>query len=597
MDGLILEPLKFYNSVARQKHENLAQEHFDSLIARSGVNVEENKRTVAAYDAVQLQLNELKKRIQNRKNLYGLLIALAIIGIVLFVIGIYVIIDGNTGRGVLLLSIGSVAAVVGFVVAFVTLRPRIKAAELQKSKLMAESQKLYEQAKGQMASLNALYDDTDTLKIIEKTIPQLKFDRAYSNEREDELREDFDYVSFTGNETSIVNTLSGTMFGNPFIFERYLVHQMGTCAYHGTLTIMWTEHYRDKDGHLRTRTRTQVLTASVVKPKPYYSVKTHLGFGSVAAPDLTFTRGESDTDELSEREMQRKIRKGEKKLQKKARDALKKGESFQEMTNSEFDVLFDATDRDHEVQFRLMYTPLAQKNTLDLLRSKDGYGDDFNFYKLKRYNIIKSVHAQNWDMDISTSRYVTHSVELSRKKFLDFNATFFKSIFFDFAPLIAVPAYQDEPTYSLKDPKPYKSYYPSYEHESLANMIGDCVFAHERSGTCAILKTSILEQNNGVDRVAVTAYSYATENRVDLVPVLGGDGNIHSVPVHWIEYIPIRKQSDMLVKALNHTSREFADKSGGSMPQNGAYFHGMLAYAPTAKQAWEQINQTFEKYI
>jgi len=428
-------------------------------------------------------------------------------------------------------------------------------------------------------------------------MPEIKFDRAYSNEREEELREDFDYVSFTGNETSIINTLSGKIFGNPFIFERYLIHQMGTCTYHGTLVISWTERYRDSDGRMRTRVRTQTLHASVVKPKPYYSIKTHLGFGSVAAPDLTFTRGESDTDELSERQMQRRIRRGEKKLQEKARDALENGESFQEMANSEFDVLFDATDRDHEVQFRLMYTPLAQKNTLDLLRSKDGYGDDFNFYKLKRYNIIKSVHAQNWDMDISTSRYVTHSVELSRKKFLDFNATFFKSIFFDFAPLMAVPAYQDEPTYSLKDPKPYKSYYPPYEHESLANKIGESVFAHERSGTNAILKTSILEQNDGVDRVVVTAYSYATENRVDFVPVLGGDGDIHNVPVPWVEYIPVSKQSDMMVKALNHTSREFSHKSGGSMPENGAYFHGMLAYAPASKQAWEQINETFKKYI
>ena len=49
---------------------------------------------------------------------------------------------------------------------------------------------------------------------------------------------------------------------------------------------------------------------------------------------------------------------------------MKNGGQFQEMANSEFDVLFGANDRDHEVQFRLMYTPLAQRNTVDLIKDK-----------------------------------------------------------------------------------------------------------------------------------------------------------------------------------------------------------------------------------
>lgn len=54
------------------------------------------------------------------------------------------------------------------------------------------------------------------------------------------------------------------------------------------------------------------------------------------------------------------------------------------MGDAEFDVLWGATDRDHEVEFRLLFTPLAKKQLLDLMKDKEiAYGDNFNFFKRK----------------------------------------------------------------------------------------------------------------------------------------------------------------------------------------------------------------------
>jgi len=597
LDSLILEPLKYYKKEAKKKHEANVLEHYESLVKSSGVDVAANKKTVAEYDKELATISALDKKIGRYRVGFGMLITLAIIGIVAFIAGIVVAVQTDVTAGVISAILGIVAAVIGFVVAFKVTRPKITDAENVRQAHVKRANELYSEALSQMAPLNALFDDLDTLRLIEKTMPEVKFDLTYSNEVETDLIENYDYIDYTDDDTSIVDTLSGTLFENPFLFERYLHHRMGTQTYHGTKVISWTEYYTDSKGHRRSRRRTQTLHASVTKPKPFYTIHTHLGFGSQAAPDLSFSRTESDSDELSESALERKIKKGEKKLQRRAQEAIQKGGSFQEMTNSEFDVLFGATNRDHEVQFRLMYTPLAQTNTVDLLRSKDGYGDDFNFIKQNRYNVIKSIHAQAWNMDLSPEKYRSHSVDISREKFRAFNEEYFKSVFFDFAPLMAVPAYHAGPVASMAKPKEYDGFYPPYEHEALANAIGARVFAHEAAQTDSILKTIVTDKNGGVDRVSVTSYAYRIEQRVDYVTVFGGDGRAHSVPVRWDLYIPVSKTSEMYVKSLGHTSRELSEKANGSYPHNAAYLHGLMAYCTGGYEPWENIEEIFKKYI
>ena len=44
---------------------------------------------------------------------------------------------------------------------------------------------------------------------------------------------------------------------------------------------------------------------------------------------------------------------------------------------------------------------------------------------------------------------------------------------------------------------------------------------------------------------------------MDFVTVFGGDGGFHSVPVHWVEYIPVSKQSVVRLKQINVSEKEF----------------------------------------
>lgn len=594
MDDLLLEPLKYYTSYARETHKNNVAEHFNGLLSSSGVNVEENRRTVDAYNGEMSTADAISRKIRKYRILTVLLIIVAVLSIVALIAGVYFVSTENFDATVLIIC-GIAFTILSLTLIFAVLRPKITHQEGVRNKHLQKANELKNLAYDQMMPLNALFDDLDTLRLIEKTMPKVKFDQLYSTEREEKLIADYDYIDMTDDETSVINTLSGTVFDNPFLYERYLSHFMGTNTYTGTLVIRWTESYRDSEGKVKYRTRTQTLHASVTKPKPFYKMHTHLGFGSDAAPDLSFTRKESDTDELSEKALEKRIRKGEKELQNRSEKATMRGGSFQEMANSEFDVLFGALDRNHEVQFRLMYTPLAQRNTVDLLRSKEGYGDDFNFIKRGRFNIISSNHAQGWDMALSGARFHSYSVDIAQNVFQSFNEEYFKSIFFDLAPLLAVPAYQDKAVSSMKDFGKQGNNYTYYEYESLANAIGEKVFAPSDASTRSILKASFIERQGDVDRVAITAYSYRAEDRIDYIPVFGGDGRTHLVPVHWIEYIPVSNTSEMLIKSLGYTEKQLRDK-GKPLPYQSAYLHGLLAYHSILSDSWENINQNFNVY-
>ena len=65
-------------------------------------------------------------------------------------------------------------------------------------------------------------------------------------------------------------------------------------------------------------------------------------------------------------------------LERKSEDALEDGGNFQALANEEFDAQFNALDRNNEVEFRVLFTPLAQSNYKDIFENSP-YGDDFLF--------------------------------------------------------------------------------------------------------------------------------------------------------------------------------------------------------------------------
>nr|WP_288407630.1 hypothetical protein [uncultured Herbaspirillum sp.] len=365
----------------------------------------------------------------------------------------------------------------------------------------------------------------------------------------DQLRQHFGWSGEIGSDRSIVFSHSGSLNGNPFLLARALSHWMGSKTYHGSLQISWTEQVRGSDGKWRSETRYQTLNASIERRFPEYEHQTFIIYGNEAAPDLLFSRHPSRLSALEDGFLD-KMRKNRaiKKLEKKSRD-LSEGNSFAVMSNREFDALFNATDRNHEVQFRLLFTPLAQQEMLKLLKDEEhGYGDDFEFTKEHMINIVEPAHLRETDIDADPASFQTYELAEARQFFNAYHNDFFRSFYFGLAPLLAIPLYQQHrPDIDIYQNDQARK--PSvWEHESIANYHGESMFQHAQCVTRSILKTQSTTQSDGAQHVKVTASGYASVERVEYVPVRGGDGRSHQVPVHWTEYLEVERVSQMLVK-------------------------------------------------
>ncbi len=566
MSDLLYEPLKYYESEGKAKHSANVEAYFEELRKRSGVDIEQNKKTVGQY---REKLKVIEKLRSKRFWLKFLRVTL----FVLFGAGIIAAIYAGNTQLWWLIGAGIAVSVASILVIFLKLNKVIKHFDEKIAKKEGEAQVLLDKAFSEMAPLNALFTRRDTFNLIEKTLPEIKFDDTFLSERERELVELYDYEPDNDDDKSVIDAISGKLGDKPFLYERYLVKEMRDEVYHGYRTISYRQTYRDSKGNTHTRTVTQTLHASVVKPKPYYYEDTFLNFGAQGAPDLSFTREGMHHEDKSERQINRLIKKGEKKLKKRAEEALERGESFTEMANSEFDVLFGAVNRNHEVQFRMLFTPLAQNNMVDLMRSEVGYGDDFDFYKFERRNIIHSDHAQKWRMDTDVSNYTSYDFEQIKEKFTSYNNEYFKSVFFDFAPLLAVPMYHDKVVKSLEKPKEYKLNFTMQEYESLANRLPRDLLDPLGAATRTIYNATGISSDGERDTVRIKACSHDAVSRVDYVMVLGGDGRMHSVPVPWTEYIPIVRESDISVMRDTPENR---NKSQGDI----ACCHGLIATVP-----------------
>ena len=522
---MIFNPLEEYEQKFKNLHLDNAKKRLDDLVKVSGVDIAENKKTVKEYTELKEKLSKIKKKF----NLWRFLRVIMIITLVL----------------------------IPLVIMKVT--PKIRAFRTKIEQVLEKTNELLALAKKQMAPLNSLFTDRDGLNLIEETIPSLKFFPSFSFEQESDMIVNYDFYNENVLDQSTIESLSGRYNENPFLFEKKLTHKMGIEVYHGYKTITWTETYRGSDGKMHVRTRTQTLHASVTKPKPFYSTQVVLNYCAQGGSELSFSRDATHLEQKSDREIERYVKKGEKNLKRLTDKAISQNKNFMSMSNSDFEVLFDALDRTNEVQFRTLFTPLAQTNMVDLIRSQTGYGDDFNFIKRKRTNRILTHHSQGRPLTLSANSYFSHSFDEIEKNFLYKNAEFFRAVYFDFAPLWAIPIYQERPAHSLRPIPEYSQKYSCKEYESLSN-IAMSRLTHPGTKTNAILKASFVGSKNGADEITVTAYSYDIKKRVDFIPVFGGDGRMHSVPVPWDDYIPLEARNNCFVSISDGTKENVIAK-------------------------------------
>jgi hypothetical protein len=544
------DPIEFYRSELQVRHQQIVVEAIDDLIRQSGVDAVKNKITVSELRKLESDHGREKSL---RKKWIVIRVALAVVAGAAVLLAIF-------QRGIFLLSLLPAALAILFLLNRVN--PTIFALNESLKELSGRVRAKRNEAIEQMAPLNALHKWNVAALLMQKTCPNFVFDRYLTAARLEDLQNNFDLEPEFNNGLSICALQSGTFNQNPFLLARYKRHWMGTRSYTGSLTIRWTESERDVNGKMVDRMKTQVLTASVVKPFPEYQVVSKLLYGHDAAPNLSFSRSPSKLSATKDGEIaKKKVDRTIKKVERQARKAVKAGgRGLTVMSNRDFEALFKATDRTNETEFRLLFTPLAQQTMLDLLTdSSTGYGDDFYFTKYGKLNLVESEHLNKTRFDDDPSMFHSLDLEKARKFFIDFHCEYFRSIYFAFAPLLAVPMYRDERQPGGTQLNSLGAVLSDWEHEIIANHIGANEFKHQESVTENVIRAYSRGGDNASNVVDVIAFGYAGLNRVDYVPVRGADGNLHSVPVSWVEYVPVSQESVLVIGALKSPALDFSD--------------------------------------
>ena len=558
MNDKLLEPLKYYKEELQEQHQRNIESFFDDLVVKSNVNVEANRETVRKY---KNKLSEIEAFAKHLKK-YGIFKTLIIVCICLCGVGliysIYKLFNDKANVTTYSLIAGG-AIILVVIVVFILIKfidPSIKDDKAEKSKLESMAASLQDEGYNQLLALNRLFDSDHTRQLVMKTMPDVILDKYFAMERFEYLNGKYGLDDNNDINNSSLAVMTGEIVGNPYVITKSLSHYLGDYKYTGELTIHWETYTTDSNGNRQTIHHSETLHASVTKPKPYYSNTTTMIYGNEAAPNLSFSRKAGHAEKMSDKEVERYIKKSASKLGKLAENSIKNGGTFTELGNDEFDVLFGAFNRDNEAEFRLLFTPLAQRNEVDLIRNSP-YGDDFEFVKDKKINYVTSENSLAWDMDTSGFRFYNFDIDDAKEKFKQFETQYFDHLYFLVAPILAIPLYQQHKPREYIYKHDYKRNYTSYETEALANILGDQRFAHPSSKTPAIIKTKHNNMDGKTDSVSVTAYSYDAQNRTTYVPVYGGDGYYHDVRVDWVEYIPLKASSSMKLKDINVRDDEF----------------------------------------
>lgn len=538
----IYNPLTEYRDVFRDRFKQIAEKTFAELAEEAHVDVEANKNTCKKIYANEQTLSFLKKWILRWKILKVILILAAIAGF----IALFQYINAWIKVSI------SVAILVDIIYLFKKVSPLLKDMKSERDNLSEIIRQLKEEAWTQMAPLNLLYDWDILTRMMMKTVPRLEFDPYFTTQRLADLKNVYHWNDSFNAKRSVIYAHSGLINGNPFVICRTRKMEMGVKIYWGSKTIYWTTRERGSDGKYHSVQHSEELRASVTKPYPEYFEKTRLIYGNTAAPDLTFNRKQSG---LAGKEGSLSFNLKKASLHRKARNI--KNTDYAMMTNEEFEVAFNTSDRNNNQQFALLFTPLAQENMLNLLKDHEvGYGDDFDFKKRFMINTITPNHLQEMDLDLDPKTYYNFDYEKAKSNFYSINAKYFRAIYFSLAPLLCVPMYQQiRPQHDIygKDMPQHSAF---WEHEALANFWGEEYFQHPSCVTNCILKTSQSKEEGDKSTITVEAHGYRSEERVTNVRKLGGDGKYHNVPVYWEEYFPVTGTGYMYIKEDNSVEDE-----------------------------------------
>ncbi len=554
---IIESPVKEFPQYSQQ-FTSYATELFEKIAKESKVDIAQNKATCDKYYEAKKALDQYTKRKSRRR--VRALIGVIVCFFLLFPFLLFALVSKGGTR--IILFVFAFLSFCGFIAFLVVYCSKQKNNDTLLQQYSEEANRFQAEASTQMAPLwNRIYPNRAD-ELIRKVLPIITIDFNFDINRYAYRVKKFGFPRCEKDqEATVLFSKSGRINGNPFLFLREKYHHDERKTYSGQRTVMVRRRYTDSKGHSHYTTTPEVLVAYHSEPAPFYDLAQTLVFGNEASPDLTFSRTPVlKNGDLSN--LKKIIKRNNKALDKESEKQRMDDDpntNFQKMSNDEFDSLFFATDRNNEVQFRLLFTPLAQRNRLDLIKTSP-YGDDFCFYKQKMLNFILTDHSLQYSVDFDCGGQYIFDFNVRRDQFVSTRQGYFKSFYFQLAPLLCIPLYQQLKPFEYIYGREYGFAVSPYDHEAMANRVPPSFLRPEGASTDRILKSKYLRSVADFDIIEIQAISYHANPQTILVPKIASDGDVYNVPVNYFTYTKVTRKTCYAIRKTASMNSVLSDR-------------------------------------
>lgn len=542
------EPLKAYQQCLKLRHAELVQACLEQFIAQSNVDVSQNRATVKAIQHTETRCREVQSQLSTWRGVSVFLLVIgwvcAVGGVGLLVLKLANELSADVTLWVIGLLTGGIAA---FSIRGFWLKQKLVGLEQELGELKVKLQALLESAWAQLRSLNACFTWNTVTDLLRETLPEVHFDRFWSQEQFEELVASTKWPLRLIGNLSVCDLQSGHICENPFAIVKGNSMRMGEKTYSGTRVVSVRKTRRGSDGKRISDTSFETLYAEITQPCPEYYTKSFVLFGSDAAPLLNFSRSPSKHSGKANTFLNRWAKKRTtKKLEAFSRN-LDDEYGFTMMANREFETLFHAIDRSDECEFRLLFTPYSQHQMVELLNDTTiGYGDNFHMVKRASTTLLLPDHLEEANLSLNPSHFRHYDIDEIWRRFVTFNENYFKAFYFALAPIMTIPLYCQPRTRTEHRFTTAHLEISAWEAELIANACSVNNFEHPKSATQNILKTTVTWDGR-MSHVEVIAHSFAAKKHTTYVSRHDSNGRSHQVPVEWIEYIPIQRTRKIII--------------------------------------------------
>jgi hypothetical protein len=168
--------------------------------------------------------------------------------------------------------------------------------------------------------------------------------------------------------------------------------------------------------------------------------------------------------------------------------------------NIDFDINFPCV-RSNDAEFRLLFTPLAQKEIINLVVAQR---HAYTVNKSKNINIALSHFANELSTAFDSSLLVQYDFEVLKQVFHDFTFNFFKNIYFALAPFLCIPLYQQFGY--QKHLNDIKSGISNLEVETFINHIDPHLINHPESDTDNLIRVTSSDDKSHIQQIVSNTF-------------------------------------------------------------------------------------------